>query len=122
MDTSDEIPVEEHRYFQARLDHLESRHPALLLNHLAEGTLTNHLRQVTMRAMQAKGSLVVYQNLPENQAEELVMEAIVTDPAEPFTPLRNGTERMEFWRLLADYKEQMPNLPRTYLSQSETME
>jgi hypothetical protein len=50
MDTSDEIPLEDHRYFRARLDHLESRHPAALLSHLEQGTLTEHLREVTGRA------------------------------------------------------------------------
>ena len=40
------------------MDHLESRHPAALLSHLEQGTLTEHLREVTGRAMQAKGELV----------------------------------------------------------------
>ncbi len=59
MDTTDEIPLEDHRYFRGRLDHLESRHPAILLHHLEDGTLTEHLRDVTGRAMHALGNLVI---------------------------------------------------------------
>ena len=46
MDTNDEIPLEDHRYFRARLDHLETQNPAALLNHLEDETLTHHLRSV----------------------------------------------------------------------------
>jgi len=70
MDTSDEIPLEDHRYFSARLDHLEQQNPASLLNHLANGTLTQHLREVAMRGMQAKAELVFNQKMPTDQADE----------------------------------------------------
>ncbi len=82
MDTSDEIPLEDHRYFQARLNHLETRHPAVLLNHLETGTLTEHLRELVLRALQTKADLVINKNIPEDQADELVMIQIVADPEE----------------------------------------
>ena len=44
MDTIDEIPVEDHRYFLARLGHLEHRHPAGLLGLMEQRKLTEHLR------------------------------------------------------------------------------
>jgi hypothetical protein len=94
MDTSDEIPLEDHRYFGARLDHLESRHPAALLSHLERGTLTEHLRDVTGRAMQAKAELVFNQKLPEDQADELVMKQVVADPQE-MSRLRDPASRMK---------------------------
>ena len=80
MDTSDEIPLEDHRYFRARLDHLEMLHPMALLAFLEAGTLTLHLREVTGRGMQAKAELTFNQNVPEDQADELVMSQVVADP------------------------------------------
>ena len=122
MDTTDEIPLEDHRYFRARLDHLESRHPAILLHHLENGTLTEHLRDVTGRAMQAKGNLVINQNLPEDQADEMVMQQVVADPQEPLNLLTDPASRSRLRSLLSPYKTAMPHLPRTYLSQNETTE
>jgi hypothetical protein len=121
MDTSDEIPLEDHRYFRARLDHLESRYPVLLLSHLERGTLTEHLRDVTGRAMQAKAALVFNQNLPEDQADELVMNQLVADPEEQ-SELNDSAARLKLRLLLDPYKEAMPDLPRTYQSESETIE
>jgi hypothetical protein len=121
MDTSDEIPLEDHRYFGARLDHLESRHPAALLSHLEQGTLTEHLRQVTGRAMQAKADLVFNQNLPEDQADELVMNQVVADPQES-SRLEVPTSRLKLRLLLDQYKATLPHLPRTYQSESEIIE
>lgn len=121
MDTSDEIPLEEHRYYLARLDHLESRNPATLLNLLESGTLTEHLRIVTGWAMQAKAKLVFNQNMPEDQADEMVMSQVVADPAEQ-SRLTNRTSRMKLRTLLDQYKAALPHLPRTYQSQSETTE
>ncbi len=121
MDTSDEIPLEDHRYFRARLDHLESRHPAALLSHLEQGTLTEHLREVTGRAMQAKGELVFNQNLPEDQADELVMNQVVADPQE-LSRLEDPASRMKLRLLLDPYKAAMPYLRRTYQSESEIIE
>jgi hypothetical protein len=121
MDTSDEIPLEEHRYYLARLDHLESRNPATLLNLLESGTLTEHLRIVTGWAMQAKAKLVFNQNMPEDRADEMVMSQVVADPAEQ-SRLTNRTSRMKLRTLLDQYKAALPHLPRTYQSQSETTE
>jgi len=100
MDTSDEIPLEDHRYFRARLDHLESRHPAALLSHLEQGTLTEHLRDVTGRAMHAKAELVFNQNLPEDQADELVMSQVVAEELES-SRLEDPASRLKL-RLLLD--------------------
>ena len=121
MDTHDEIPLEEHRYFRARLDHLETRNPALLRNHLEMGTLTQHLRDLTMRAMRAKAELVFNQNIPEDQADELVMNQIVANPQE-MSPLQDATSRRKLRLLLDPYKAAMPYLRRTYQSESETTE
>lgn len=121
MDTTDEIPLEDHRYFSARLDHLESQNPAALLNHLERGTLTHHLRNVTMQAMQAKAHLVFEQNLPEDQANEIVMNQVVADPQEQ-SELNDSAARLKLRLLLDPYKEAMPDLPRTYQSESETTE
>jgi hypothetical protein len=120
MDTTDEIPLEDHRYFRARLDHLENRHPAVLLSLLEQGALTEHLRDVTGRAMQAKGNLVINQNIPEAQADEMVMHQIVADPAEPLSLLQDQASRNKLRSLLAAYRLAMLHLPRTYQSQSET--
>ena len=120
-DTSDEIPLEDHRYFYARLDHLESRNPATLLNLLERGMLTEHLRVVTAWAMQAKANLVINQNLPENEADELVMSQVVADPQEQ-THLDNAVSRGRLRMLLGQYKAALSILPRTYLSQNETTE
>jgi hypothetical protein len=73
IDTKDEIPLEDHRFFIARLDHLEQRNPAALLHHLVNGTLTMHLRELSARAMQAKADLVINRKLPVDLADELVM-------------------------------------------------
>ena len=100
MDTTDEIPVEDHRYFRARLEHLENRQPAILLHHLENGTLTVHLRDVTGRAMRALGNLVINHNLPANQADEMVMRQIVADPQEPLSLLNDRTSRTRLRGLL----------------------
>jgi hypothetical protein len=121
MDTTDEIPLEDHRYFGARLDHLESQNPAMLLNHLEQGTLTQHLRDMTMRAMQVKANLVFNQNIPEYQADEMVMNQVVADPEEQ-SQLNDPTDRLRLRLLLDPYKEAMPDLPKTYQSESETIE
>lgn len=121
MDTSDEIPVEDHRYFRARLDHLEVQDSAALLNHLEQGTLTRHLREVTGQAMQARASLVFERNMPEDQADELVLNQIVADPAER-SRLHDPASRTKLRTLLDRYKAGMPSLPRTYQSQSEITE
>ena len=120
MDTSDEIPLEDHRYFRARLDHLETQSPAALLNYLEKGTLTDHLREVTGRAMQAKANLVMNDILPESQADEMVMSQVVADPQEQ-SRLNSGN-RMKLRILLDRYHADLPNLPRTYQSQSEIIE
>lgn len=121
MDTSDEIPLEDHRYFRARLDHLETQNPAALLNHLENGTLTQHLRQVTGRGMQAKAELMLSRNIPEDQADEMVMNQIVADPSES-SSLRDSMSWLKLQMQLAEYKAALSELPRTYLSQSETTE
>ena len=121
MDTRDEIAVEDYRYFQARLDHLERQHPAALLNHLERGTLTEHLREVATRGMQAKGKLMFERNVPEDQAEELVMNQGVADPAER-SRLRGKVKRAKLRMLLDLYRAGIPELLRTYQSQSETIE
>lgn len=121
METRDEIPLEDHRYFRARLDHLESLHPAALLTHLESGTLTEHLREVTGRAMQAKANLMFNQAMPEDQADELVMNQIVADPHEQ-SRLDDPPSQTKLRRLLNLYKAAMPRLPRTYQSESEATE
>ena len=121
MDTSDEIPLEDHRYFLVRLDHLEAQNPAALLNHLEMGTLTQHLREVTGRAMQAKASLVFNENMPADQADEMVMSQVVADPKER-SSLDSSASRMKLRTLLDQYKAALPDLPRTYQSESETTE
>ena len=121
MDTNDEIPLEEHRYFYARLDHLESRNPATLLNLLERGTLTEHLRLVTGWAMLTKANLEINQHMPENEADELMMSQVVADPQEQ-SRLDNAVSRMRLRMLLGQYKAALSILPRTYLSQNETTE
>lgn len=121
VDTSDEIPLEEHRYFRARLHHLEARHPVALLHHLETETLTEHLRQVAGRAMQAKAKLVMNHMMPEDRADELVMSQVVGDPKEQ-SRLDDPDSRMKLKGLLDRYKAALPGLPRTYQSQSETIE
>ena len=121
MDTTDEIPLEDHRYFEARLDHLESRHPAALLSHLEHGTLTQHLRDGTIRAMQTKADLVFNRKLSEEQADEIVMDQVVADPHER-SELHDKMDRLKLRLLLDPYKEALPNLPRTYQSENETIE
>ena len=119
MDRSDEIPLEDHRYFRARLDHLENQHPAALLFHLETETLTEHLRDVTGRGMQAKAKLSLYENMAEDQADELVMNQLVADPEEQ-SRLDDSASRMKLRSLLDRYKASMSGLPRTYQSESET--
>jgi hypothetical protein len=121
MELTDEIPLEDHRYFRARLDHLETTHPMALLALLEAGTLTSHLREVTGRGMQAKAELVINRNLPQDQADELVMNQVVADPQEQ-SRLNHPTNRKKLRTLLDRYKATLPNLPRTYLSQSEITE
>src|SRR4051794_35750088 len=118
MNTTDEIPLEDHYYFQARLDHLENRHPAMLLGYLEMGTLTEHLRGVTVRAMKARGNLVINRNMAENQADEMVMLQVVADPLEPLSLLRDQLSIIKLRSLLAAYRVAMRHLPRTYLSQN----
>lgn len=121
MDTSDEIPLEDHRYFSARLDHLEQLNPMELLRHLEDGTLTQHLREVTGRAMQAKANLVFNHQMPADQADELVMNQIVADPREQ-SRLDQPASGTKLQTLLNQYKAALPHLPRTYQSESETTE
>ena len=121
MDTNDEIPLEDHRYFMARLDHLEQQNPAALLYHLAEGTLTTHLRELTARAMQAKAILVFKQKLPLDQADELIMNQMVADPQEQ-SQLYIPASRVKLRKLLEHYRRKLPDLPRTYPTESETTE
>jgi hypothetical protein len=120
-DTNDEIPLEDHRYFRARLDHLETQNPAALLNHLEKGTLTEHLREVAGRGMQTKANLVINHKVPEDQADELVMSQVVADPEEQ-SRLDNPISRMKLRTLLYRYEATLPDLPRTYQSGSETTE
>jgi hypothetical protein len=122
MDTHDEIPLEDHRYFRARLDHLESRQPAAVLSHLENGTLTEHLREVVMRAMRAKGDLVIERRVPEDQADELVMQQIVADAQQPLSLLSDPASRNKLRSLLMAYRTALPHLRRSYLSQNETTE
>jgi hypothetical protein len=121
MNTNDEIPLEDHRFFLARLDHLEQQNPAALLHHLESGTLTMHLREVIARAMQAKADLVINQKLPVDQADELVMNQIVADPRE-LSQLYIPTSRMKLRTLLERYRKTLSYLPRTYLSENEITE
>lgn len=121
MDTSDEIALEDHRYFRARLDHLQSHHCAALLSHLERGTLTQHLREVTARAMRAKANLVFNRTLPEDRADEVVMSQLIADPAER-SRIDHPTDRLKLQLLLEPYKEALCSLSRTYLSECETTE
>ncbi len=121
MDKADEIPLEDHRYFQARLGHLESRHSARLLGYLEDGTLTAHLRKVTCRAMRAVADLMFNKNLLQDQANELVMNQIVADPQEK-SRLVDSKSRAKLRELLDQYRTGLPSLPRTYLSENETTE
>jgi hypothetical protein len=121
METSDEIPLEEHRFFWARLEHLEYRHPAALLALMEERKLTEHLRGVTRRAMIALSDLVIGKKMNLDQAEELVMTQIVADPLER-SKLHDATSRKKLRLMLNRYKDAVPNFPRTYLSKSETTE
>jgi len=122
MDTSDEIPLEDHRYFQARLSHLEQRQPVMLLVLLERRELTGHLRSVVMRAMNTLGDFVINQGLPLNQADELVMKQIVADPHEKPAFLKDRINREKLRTLLRDYRATLPSLPRTYLSQQQITE
>src|SRR5437867_2322030 len=118
MDTAYEIPLEDHRYFRARLDHLESQHPVALLNYLEKRTLTEHLRSVTERGTQARANLIINHQVPDDQADELVMNQIVADPQER-SRLDDPARRTNLRLLLERYRAAMPDLPRTYQSQSE---
>ncbi|HVV71919.1 MAG TPA: hypothetical protein VHI52_10530 [Verrucomicrobiae bacterium] len=121
METTDEIALEDHRFFQARISHLERRHPVALLTFLEEKKLTAHLREVTVRAMRALGELTTHGAMRIDQAEELVMWQIVADPMEK-SKLPGPMSRRKMRALLTRYQEQLPTLPRTYLSQNETTE
>jgi hypothetical protein len=121
MDTTDEIPLEDHRFFTVRLNHLESRHPAALLHLMGNGKLTDHLRQTTSRALQTLGDLVMNKNLPIDQAEEVVLNQIVADPREQ-SSLDDPKRRRMLKAFLDRYRAALPKFPRTYLSQSETTE
>jgi uncharacterized protein YicC (UPF0701 family) len=105
----------------ARLDHLETQIPAALLNHLERGTLTEHLREVTGRAMHTKADLVINKDLPVDQADEMVMNQLVADPLER-SRLDDPTSRTKLRTLLDRYKTALPELRRTYQSESETTE
>jgi hypothetical protein len=120
MDTKDEVALEDHRYFRARLEHLEHRHPAGLLSLMEQRKLTDHLRKVTRRAMQALGELIS-QKLSFEQADEIVMNQIVADPMER-SRLNDSFSRRKLRHLLNRYKDAIPKFTRTYLSQSETTE
>ncbi|HET7057995.1 MAG TPA: hypothetical protein VFI05_04640 [Nitrospiraceae bacterium] len=120
MDTRDEVPLEDHRYFWARLEHLEHRHPAGLLSLMEQRKLTEHLRGVTRRAMLALAALV-YQNLSFEQADEMVMNQIVADPLER-SRLNDSFSRRKLRHLLNRYKDAIPKFTRTYLSENETTE
>lgn len=119
MDTFDEIPLEDHRFFRARLAHLESHQPKMLLDHLEKGTLTSHLRNRTSQAIKALGELVLNKQIPPDQAEELVMNQIVADPQEPVERLSDLASRRTLHLLLREYRKVMSMLPRTYQSQIE---
>lgn len=121
MDTSDEIPVEDHPYFRARLEHLERQHPEALLYYLEQGTLTEHLREMTVWAMQAKATLVFDRKMPQGQVDELVMNQVIADPAER-SYLPDPVSQAKLRMLLYCYKAKMHDLPRTYQSQSEITE
>jgi len=121
MDTSDEISLEDHRYFAAKLDHLEQQNPATLLQHLENGTLTLHLRELTARAMGAKARLIINHKLPEDQADELILNQMVADPHEQ-SQLYIPSSRMKLRTLLEQYRMALPDLPKTYLSENEITE
>jgi hypothetical protein len=121
MDTSDEISLEDHRYFAARLEHLEQQNPATLLHHLENGTLTLHLRELTARAMQSKAKLIMNHKLPEDQADELILNQMVADPHEQ-SQLYIASSRMKLRTLLERYRKTLSYLPRTYLSENEITE
>jgi hypothetical protein len=121
MDTTDEIPLEDHRYFWARLDHLERQHPVALLHHLENLTLTMHLREWTTLAMKTKARLVIEGKLTVSLADEWVMNQIVADPWE-CSQLYIPASRMRLRKLLELYRNTLPNLPRTYQSENEITE
>jgi hypothetical protein len=119
MDTTDEIPLEDHRYFRARLDHLETQHPIALLSYLLRGTLTEHLRDLTIMALRTRAEMVIHQNIPENQADEMVLHQLVADPQEQ-SHLPDPASRRTLQVLLNRFKATLSSLPRTY--QSEIIE
>jgi hypothetical protein len=121
MDTRDEIPLEDHRYFLARLTHLEHRHPAGLLSLMEQQKLTEHLRSVTRIAILALTELVINGKMSIEQAEDLVMNQIVADPMER-SRLNDPASRRKLRHLLNRYKDAIPKFTRTYLSQSENTE
>lgn len=121
MDMRDEVPLEDHRFFWARLEHLERRHPVALLTYMEKRKLTQHLRETTTRAMQALSELVINRHMPLDRAEELVMHQIVADPMER-SRLPDSCSRKKMRYLLTRYKAAIPNFTRTYLSQNETTE
>ena len=121
MSTSDEIPLENHQYFFARLDHLEQRHPVALLHHLESGTLTTHLRELTARAMRTRANLIFKQQLPIDQANELILNQMIADPQEQ-SQLYIPTSRTKLRMLLEQYRRRLPDLPKTYQSENEITE
>ena len=56
MDSFDEIPLEDHHFFAARLAYLETHQPKTLLDLLENDSLTSHLRERTSRAMKWLGA------------------------------------------------------------------
>ena len=122
MDTFDEIPLEDHRFFATRLAYLETHQPKTLLDLLENGSLTAHLRETTSRAMKALGESMLNNQIPADQAEEIVMSQIVTEPREAAERLSNPQSRRKLHRLIREYRKGIQNLPRTYQSHLETIE
>jgi hypothetical protein len=59
--------------------------------------------------------------MTEDQADEMVMNQVVADPEEQ-SRLDSPASRRKLRMLLDQYKAALPDLPRTYQSQSETIE
>jgi len=117
MDGNEGVPLEEHRYFWARLEHLEHRHPAGLLSLMEQRKLTDHLREVTRRALGALAELV-RQGMSFEQADEIVMSQILADPRDR-SRLNDSFKRRKLRHLLNRYKDAVPNFTRTYVKESE---
>ena len=71
--------------------------------------------------MQAKANLVFKQKLPVDQADELVISQMIADPKE-LSRIEEPMDRLKLQLLLEPYKEVLPFLRRTYLSENETTE